>query len=693
MATYTRLLMRGKTTALWASLNEVLMDREIGVTTDTVPRKFKIGDGVTAWNALPFALDLTGITTGIGNADPTTIPDASITTYNLNSAGTYANLGGIVVSSGDLAAGIVQGRKTNGGWSKVIIPIDLTNYAVKSDVILNWTAQSFAAGAKVNYLGVDWVAMSSTTATDIPGSSFKWANRLSAYEGVETSLSENLLHFKGAVVGLLDATGGIITNQTSYYTSDFLPATAGKYYKLYIGSISPYTRMAFYNSSGSLVLYSDTAPGSYPQAPANTKYIRVSLLTNAVSTAFLKESTEAVVPVPAAYVPGGYILNGGRKPLYAGSDFILPALDKTVVKNRIIAGIQTVDSWVKPNNLNFLTQKINLVNLYDSRSIKTGYITGGGVVSTSGSPTQQLNYVNVKPNTAYSQFSGANPVRETNYVLCVDAAGGLSDIANKSTFSTDGYAMTKADTVMIVYTTLQPQYQPYYMLIEGTASPAQFVNYGFSFADFVELKDANVYPWDGKKAGRLGDSITVQSQYAAAMLAMTRMSDGYVEGQNGQVISVMGTGLTAANIANLDIITVLAGTNDYGHGGATLGTINSPIDGTTIHGSIKLVAQRVFSLKPNIPLVFFTPFNRGIYSGEGNGYTPNTNGLTIKNIAEAIIDECRFLGLPCYDLLTNSGINSYNLVTHCPDNLHPGAYGGALLGKKMGKFLNTLTPF
>lgn len=50
---HVRFRVRGRTAAEWTSLNEVLLERELGVETDT--RKFKFGTGVTPWNALPYA--------------------------------------------------------------------------------------------------------------------------------------------------------------------------------------------------------------------------------------------------------------------------------------------------------------------------------------------------------------------------------------------------------------------------------------------------------------------------------------------------------------------------------------------------------------------------------------------------------------------------------------------------------------
>lgn len=47
-----RMKQRRKVAADWTSANEVLLDGEMGLETDT--RKFKFGDGSTAWNSLSY---------------------------------------------------------------------------------------------------------------------------------------------------------------------------------------------------------------------------------------------------------------------------------------------------------------------------------------------------------------------------------------------------------------------------------------------------------------------------------------------------------------------------------------------------------------------------------------------------------------------------------------------------------------
>lgn len=47
-----RFQWRRDTAAAWTAADPVLLDGETGYETDT--KKFKIGDGVTAWTALPY---------------------------------------------------------------------------------------------------------------------------------------------------------------------------------------------------------------------------------------------------------------------------------------------------------------------------------------------------------------------------------------------------------------------------------------------------------------------------------------------------------------------------------------------------------------------------------------------------------------------------------------------------------------
>ena len=55
---HIRFRVRGRPAADWTTLNEILLERELGLETDT--RRFKFGDGTTAWNDLDYAVGTGG---------------------------------------------------------------------------------------------------------------------------------------------------------------------------------------------------------------------------------------------------------------------------------------------------------------------------------------------------------------------------------------------------------------------------------------------------------------------------------------------------------------------------------------------------------------------------------------------------------------------------------------------------------
>lgn len=55
MTTYTRFKLRNGTAAEWTAANPTLLQGEIGVETDT--RRYKIGNGSTAWAGLSYYID------------------------------------------------------------------------------------------------------------------------------------------------------------------------------------------------------------------------------------------------------------------------------------------------------------------------------------------------------------------------------------------------------------------------------------------------------------------------------------------------------------------------------------------------------------------------------------------------------------------------------------------------------------
>jgi hypothetical protein len=99
MTTYTRFKLRNDTAADWTSANPVLLQGEIGVETDT--RRYKIGDGTTAWSGLSYYIDGVAIR---GQCSKMTDGTIDITTQ-----GTYVTTGLTATLDSDTVYGMVLG--------------------------------------------------------------------------------------------------------------------------------------------------------------------------------------------------------------------------------------------------------------------------------------------------------------------------------------------------------------------------------------------------------------------------------------------------------------------------------------------------------------------------------------------------------------------------------------------------------
>lgn len=99
MTTYTRFKLRNGTAAEWTAANPTLLQGEIGVETDT--RKYKIGDGSTAWAGLSYYIDGVAIR---GQCSRMTDGTIDITTQ-----GTYVTTGLTATLDSSTAYGMVLG--------------------------------------------------------------------------------------------------------------------------------------------------------------------------------------------------------------------------------------------------------------------------------------------------------------------------------------------------------------------------------------------------------------------------------------------------------------------------------------------------------------------------------------------------------------------------------------------------------
>lgn len=222
-------------------------------------------------------------------------------------------------------------------------------------------------------------------------------------------------------------------------------------------------------------------------------------------------------------------------------------------------------------------------------------------------------------------------------------------------------------------------------------------------------------PYYGKRILSLGDSYTCQNYYGKYLAKATGTTQRG-RGQNGNMLrsfcndsynpvtgGTVSETFNAELLSNYDIVTIMGGTNDYGHGSTTLGTINDDMSANTIYGSVKYLINKILSIKPDMKIFFCTQPFRLHYSTEPapGGYDANSNGLTMENIANAICDCCSHYGIPCFDFYHCSNWNPYtirrdendNLISniYTNDGLHPkngDGNGADLLGTSFGEFIN-----
>ena len=144
-----------------------------------------------------------------------------------------------------------------------------------------------------------------------------------------------------------------------------------------------------------------------------------------------------------------------------------------------------------------------------------------------------------------------------------------------------------------------------------------------------------------------------------------------------------------------DAVVVFGGTNDYGHGDATIGT---PSDRTpeTFYGACHYLFSKLIERYPTIPVVVMTPLHR---MGEHDPH-PKTSAdgsvadtPTLKTYVDIIKEVAACYSLPVCDLYAYGGICpdiEAQRVALCPDGLHPNDAGHIMIAEKLANFLKTV---
>ena len=137
---------------------------------------------------------------------------------------------------------------------------------------------------------------------------------------------------------------------------------------------------------------------------------------------------------------------------------------------------------------------------------------------------------------------------------------------------------------------------------------------------------------------------------------------------------------------NADLVLVFGGTNDYGHGDATLGAMSDRID-NTFYGALHLLYSGLIKKYPTARIVIMTPTHR---ANENNG---SSNGLPLVAYVNAIREVADYYSLPIIDMYKNGGICpdiAEQREAFCPDGLHPNDAGNRRIAEYLNASLKAL---
>jgi hypothetical protein len=314
-----------------------------------------------------------------------------------------------------------------GAASTVAGPTGATGSGLK---VTTWSAGAYALGDQVNHLGKDWTANAATVAGDIPGTSTKWIERLTAYAPV-ASLSyvqDKLSLFKDDY-GNLSLTYNSVANGNSSTFINNTPITrAGK-----LKSFSIKTS----TGSGNLSIF----------------IIRNNVKVTTIVKAFTASTTMVYADLNTDVLVGDYIGISCSSFVYGsttmGLSFYTNTLVGTPSNNSYIAYSFTIESGSSivdqiggfQTQITANTNQINNEVTTKYGDISLNYVSlsgGGGTPFVNNTPTTlkgSLNYVKVLGGSGSGNFS----IRQYRIV------------ANKFVIISSYTALFTPDSTMVFY--------------------------------------------------------------------------------------------------------------------------------------------------------------------------------------------------------------------------------------------------
>ena len=128
---------------------------------------------------------------------------------------------------------------------------------------------------------------------------------------------------------------------------------------------------------------------------------------------------------------------------------------------------------------------------------------------------------------------------------------------------------------------------------------------------------------------------------------------------------------------NADAVVVFGGTNDYGHGDAIFGELDTE-DAYTFCGAVNSLISKLKRKFPKARIVFMTPIHR---LNETQPSQPD--GKTLEDYVNAIREICEKRGVDVIDLFRINPLDPSDKEL-VPDGLHPSDKGHSIMAEVIG---------
>ncbi len=141
--------------------------------------------------------------------------------------------------------------------------------------------------------------------------------------------------------------------------------------------------------------------------------------------------------------------------------------------------------------------------------------------------------------------------------------------------------------------------------------------------------------------------------------------------------------------ADLDVVFIFGGTNDYGHGTDVLGAFGDDTP-YTFYGALRVLTEKLYKKYPLARIVYLTPLHR---AGEDAPAPCVKGGEPLEKYAQAIRENAAYYSCPVVDLWGNANMQPNipeNNAAYFADGLHPNDNGHKRIFETVDSFLKNL---